>query len=72
MMETVNQSRFSPGARLHQSGGVSLARRLSDLITGRPGRAAASMFILVIAIFTGLLSLPFAAADNTGDRKSVV
>lgn len=66
MMETVNQSRFSPGARLHQSGGVNLARRLSDLITGRPGRAAASMFILVIAIFTGLLSLPFAAADNTG------
>lgn len=44
---------------------MSLTRRLADLITGRPGRAAASMFILVIAAFTGLLALPFAAADNT-------
>lgn len=66
-MGAVKHPRYTPGARLHRdtSAVVGLARKLSDLLTGRPGRAAASMFALVIAVFTVLLALPFASADGT-------
>lgn len=64
-MGAVKQLAYSPGARLHQDGGVSLVRKIADLIIGRPARAAASIFALVIAIFTVLLAMPFASADHT-------
>lgn len=41
-----------------------MARKLADVLTGHPGRAAISLFALVISGFTGLLALPVAAADG--------
>ena len=63
----MNTPRLSPGARLHRppGDGMKLARRISDLLTGHPGRAAVTLFALVISIFTGLLALPVASADGT-------
>lgn len=62
----MNSSRLSPGARLHHTpgGGQAVARKLADVLTGHPGRAAISLFALVISGFTGLLGLPIAAADG--------
>ena len=62
----MNPSRLSPGARLHHSpgGGQAVARKLADVLTGHPGRAAISLFALVIGGFTALLALPVAAADG--------
>ena len=69
-MEPVKTSRFSPGARLHHTpgGGRAVARKIADVVTGNPGRAALSLFALVIGIFTALLALPVAAADGQGLR----
>ena len=64
-MGFVRHSAYSPGARLHQSGGLTFLRRIADLATGRPARATASVFALVIAVFTVLLAMPFASADGT-------
>ena len=63
-MGPVKQSRYSPGARLHNNGGVGLVRRLSGLLTSAPARIAAVMFVLVIAIFTALLAMPFSSATG--------
>lgn len=69
-MGPVKQSRYSPGARLHNNGGVGLVRRLSGLLTSAPARIAAVMFVLVIAIFTALLAMPFSSA--TGQPTALV
>ena len=66
----MKQSRSSPGARLHHNGGAGLARRLSGLVTSAPARTAAVMFVLVIALFTALLAMPFSSA--TGEPTALV
>lgn len=63
MIETV-RSQNNPGARLHRPGGSGFARKLTGLISSGPARAAASMFLLIIALFTALLAMPFASADG--------
>src|SRR5699024_8142438 len=57
-MGFVRHSAYSPGARLHPSGGLTFLRRIAHLAT-------ASVFALVIAVFTVLLAMPFASADGT-------
>lgn len=44
---------------------MRLARTLSDLFTGHPGRVAITLFALVISVFTVLLALPAASAQRT-------
>lgn len=65
MIGTVQQSQFSPGARLHHNSGLPLRRRISEAVIIRPARAAAALFVVSISVFTVLLAAPFSAADNT-------
>lgn len=44
---------------------MRLARTLSELFTGHPGRVAITLFALVISVFTALLALPAASAQHT-------
>ena len=44
---------------------MRLARTLSGLFTGHPGRVAITLFALVISLFTALLALPAASAQQT-------
>ena len=64
-MGSVKQSAYSPGARLHHDSGLTFVRKILDFITGRPARTSASVFALVVGIFTALLAMPFASADRT-------
>lgn len=58
------EQRYSPGARLHHNGGAGFARKLPGVITSRPALAAASLFAVFIALFSGVLAMPFASADG--------
>lgn len=67
----MNTSPLTPGPRAlqpPQGRGRTLARKLSEVLTGHPSRAAITLFALVISIFTALLALPAAAADHTATR----
>lgn len=64
-MGAMKPQRSSAGARLHHDGGVSVTRKISGALIARPARSSASMFVLAIAVFTVLLSLPFSSAERT-------
>ncbi|GAA2039180.1 potassium transporter TrkG [Yaniella flava] len=64
-MGAMKRQRSSAGARLHHGGGVPMMRKISRALIARPARSAASMFVLAIAVFTVLLSLPFSSAERT-------
>ncbi|HEY4577028.1 MAG TPA: potassium transporter TrkG [Yaniella sp.] len=72
MIEPVKRQLSSSGAQLPRSSGRgrTVARKLSDILTGHPGRAAVTMFALVITGFTALLRLP--AVSATGESLSLV
>src|SRR5690625_1386459 len=72
MIEPVKRQLSSSGAQLPRPSGRgrTVARKLSDILTGHPGRAAVTMFALVITGFTALLRLP--AVSATGESLSLV
>lgn len=72
MIEPVKRPQFSAHTQLPGSTGRghAVTRTFADVLTGHPGRAAVTMFALVITGFTALLRLPAASAN--GQPLSIV